>query len=1204
MRKILKKVNETGTLLVEAMAMLGLIAMVTPVLYKKASERTVELQDVNASAQMRALSTAIDGYLKDNFARITKGEKITDSAGHELDFSGFKNAAAGQVGPVSITHFGDYLPYGFLKADGSPRETKIFDDEYNVIIKLESDIQGGKVLSQTLTGFVTATPKIPDEIGSVRASRIASMIGSNGGYVTTEGTEQVAMGAQGIWSVPTSELGGGLVDNSFVVSSVQPISSQGLANEDVLHRKNEPDAADELNTMETDLFMGYTVGDTRNIRLVNQIIMHPNVDRMVKGADVASTREEDVPADTLDPAGFGNTLDKALYIAKGGGAYVEGALQAMNSLFTVKDDGIKYFATTNVEGPLDPDTGTKPIITKRADKPVFKVASDEMVYGDPGAGKAKLTVKSAGSMTFGTSAVPANGTTPAQPEGETLYADKDKFRAGDGHLNVFRDYTGGNEDFRWYTVIKKDDGVAKAHKGEYKEYVWTGDTPEPDAMNESFYALSVNGAAFVKDTLLTGKLKALDVDASTLRGGVAPEDFATAENDTDFYTVAKMDQDGGRFIVGTNEIPMMTISDTETTDNTGRVIPGGVSISTADALDGARGVDISAGSAYLVHYDDASRTYKVTDSPEDSIVRIGAEKGVNISTVDENGNMTNAPVSIQGQTLRVYKNDLGWQTVDMFSHQVNLMSNWLWNQYRYNADYFTDGKHEYYRGGYGPTSWGRVYMADSSFIIAGTSGNPIVDIIPSAQTLTSRFVGGLAIYDSNFDMRKSYDDGYKRYNHENNRSGYYGAAAAVYASTGIFQIRSPNATYTSQNDPVEYAINNYRSDKVQVFTVDSGKGVYQTDLVNNSNRLSKNGSVYIRRGSMALESNVDETNNRKLTNTIINAQYENGETDAVGYIAADRFISHYKPSDILSSSNIGNEGGYALGGGTKKYVPYDGYEVNPAYTSVMHDIKLTTRGGARLSDILPDFINKGIYVVDTTYDPNVTWTPNTVDIPTTEVGENAGNEVSPYAGFIPTPQCPPGYAKSITLTPAGWNMAVAGRAIPKGDGKLDIVPNLNINSYADVDPVTGERYIDPLEFQKSTWLRAMVLPYCGKFQEDSTGCTRENFGGWGAVLGFIYPAAHWTESLGVLDTDIGQDDVYWNLFPVHFRELEGYATVYCYFDRSSFNYDEVYNDYDQLKARGTGSTLGSVNSYKKDGDDATTYIDRLNDPKLKYYDPW
>ena len=38
MKKILGKFNETGTLLVEAMAMLGLIAMVTPVLYKKAAD--------------------------------------------------------------------------------------------------------------------------------------------------------------------------------------------------------------------------------------------------------------------------------------------------------------------------------------------------------------------------------------------------------------------------------------------------------------------------------------------------------------------------------------------------------------------------------------------------------------------------------------------------------------------------------------------------------------------------------------------------------------------------------------------------------------------------------------------------------------------------------------------------------------------------------------------------------------------------------------------------------------------------------------------------------------------------------------------------------------------------------------------------------------------------------------------------------------
>ena len=44
---MLKKLNsllgQKGSMMVEALAMLGLISMVTPVLYKKAAERTTEL---------------------------------------------------------------------------------------------------------------------------------------------------------------------------------------------------------------------------------------------------------------------------------------------------------------------------------------------------------------------------------------------------------------------------------------------------------------------------------------------------------------------------------------------------------------------------------------------------------------------------------------------------------------------------------------------------------------------------------------------------------------------------------------------------------------------------------------------------------------------------------------------------------------------------------------------------------------------------------------------------------------------------------------------------------------------------------------------------------------------------------------------------------------------------------------------------------
>ena len=71
-----KKQNQKGSLLIEAMAMLGLIAMVTPMLYRKAAERTNELQDINAAGQMRVLSNAVDTYLRDNYDKIVNNQQI------------------------------------------------------------------------------------------------------------------------------------------------------------------------------------------------------------------------------------------------------------------------------------------------------------------------------------------------------------------------------------------------------------------------------------------------------------------------------------------------------------------------------------------------------------------------------------------------------------------------------------------------------------------------------------------------------------------------------------------------------------------------------------------------------------------------------------------------------------------------------------------------------------------------------------------------------------------------------------------------------------------------------------------------------------------------------------------------------------------------------------------------------------------------
>ncbi len=75
----------------------------------------------------------------------------------------------------------------------------------------------------------------------------------------------------------------------------------------------------------------------------------------------------------------------------------------------------------------------------------------------------------------------------------------------------------------------------------------------------------------------------------------------------------------------------------------------------------------------------------------------------------------------------------------------------------------------------------------------------------------------------------------------------------------------------------------------------------------------------------------------------------------------------------------------------------DTYKVDPAYTSLMNDIRLTSRGGARLSEILPNYITKTI----TSYTFN-NGTAQTVGKPT----------------------CPGGYVRAIMVTPVSWSQYI------------------------------------------------------------------------------------------------------------------------------------------------------------------------------------
>lgn len=111
----------------------------------------------------------------------------------------------------------------------------------------------------------------------------------------------------------------------------------------------------------------------------------------------------------------------------------------------------------------------------------------------------------------------------------------------------------------------------------------------------------------------------------------------------------------------------------------------------------------------------------------------------------------------------------------------------------------------------------------------------------------------------------------------------------------------------------------------------------------------------------------------------------NGETGVV-YIHKGQIRTGQK---IEASQSASGETRETNSDGTAKY---DEYQLDPAYTSVMNDIKLASRGGARLSDILPNYVLKDIKYIA------------------------SGDTTSAWR--VDIPNCPTGYAPAVTVVPS------------------------------------------------------------------------------------------------------------------------------------------------------------------------------------------
>ncbi|MBE6444439.1 MAG: hypothetical protein E7019_00055 [Alphaproteobacteria bacterium] len=1035
MKNKINKISQYGSMMVEALAMLGLITMITPVLYKKAAERTTELQDINTASQMRTLSKALDDFIMDNYEEIS-----AEDEGEML---------------IAKEDIVPYLPYNF-----NVDKSKLFD-EFQFALRNDIVNAGTDKEHSAITGMVLAPSLGTGNLPMIRASKIASMVGANGGIVDkTKGTN--IQGVQGAWQANLEDFGfsDDAENGSLVVSSIHAVTSSGGGGSEAVVADNvlfrDASKGPEYNTMMTTLYM-----NNNDIDGVNSIT--------AKASEGGATGDEVV--------NIGPNLAVSGNVSAGADISAGGAL-------TVGTDA-------TITGALESGTAKVGEILKvglTGEDPVSiagatKIAGKTTIEGN-------VNVSGQGSFVGGVVADgAANETNPDGTEG-SAYSDDD------------------NSD---YSLVSVGNMLVQANA-----HVVGDVRVDADLIAENLFGYGVLGGGYIEDEDL------YNFTASSSSVAIQKPSFSVASD---------------RLGVSENESYMSYGGE------------GGARISAGDP-DGNVVAKMSAGNADLT----------VSD-------------GVITSTTVDADNNT-AEIKMQGAvtTLTNKSADESYVKEILTNPALTSLSTKL-NGKVGSSVYVT------------PVAIG---LSTNSYDGDNRIGGNTVSLATNGMTLAHEKTGTIA---SSVELTEG------------------NVSLTSKGKLGDLLVDTKNITV--DQDAILFNGEDF------VIAEDPSVPAEGSEYSNRTAgvRINRTGIIQLP-ASSGTRGNINRAD----------LGVDDGFQDVPGYIKLDRIIANQAYPAWLGS------GEYDTGASK----PYDAYQLNPAYTSVMHDIKLTTRGGARLSDILPDFINKGIYVLDNTYEEDkdrAEWNTYIVNVGNQITIKNGPDEcapndmdciASPWLGFVPAPQCPPGYSKVITINPIRWKMSEAfyiptgvtptATNIGKKFREYFVQRTNPLNAGFQLSNASGENHTHvatsgwPLTFQTNTWLNTTISGVYGSrgadnTAEDSTGTNQgRDFGfiGWHAIMGFLYNGSDYEEYLGAVGQNAAdfEDKIVWNLFPVYNQEMTAIANVYCYFERRSMSdpdweWNTNYVDnYDQI----SNFRLG----FERDND----YSDRLNDPALGYDEVW
>lgn len=1057
MKKNLKNnIAQKGGLMIEALAMLGLIAVVTPTMYKKSAERTLEVEDINTADTIRSYMGATEAYMAANYRKLIK--EMTENE------DGTPKEDPDTVREVNWSDIQSYMPYGFQN------DKSLYD--YSTP-KISIVLQG-----TNLTAFALFPAKAAGGLGQERTSRIASLIGANGGYTKAD---KSAHGIGGVWNLSSDDVKdvfGSNSNNEFsiVTASSNVINSTSGAgaveNTKYLQRTQENDGELWRNAMRTDLYMGggdpdADPDDSENTGNHNIL----NINSLIVGAekDMAHLGEEAV------------TGNNGLYLNPDGtnpNAYVGGTITALSDKvngdkFIVGKDasgkGYVYFGKTTYSKP-DGETKQYPFRIAESGKITTTGDIDLANANQSTVNKITTAIGSYGTTTDNIKINSTQASSLTNPHlvygevdksGEKPYASVSilseemlKMTTDNKEIDNGMEKVGGTHVMIEQTGFRGADNVAGKNS--------SNADIEPKYNNTQTFPVVVGSNMMVKGVMSAGQVDAQNLRTASITTG--------SENIDDANKWLRVDKDGIRIRDINEDITTRSASNPNEFTTTG--IYGEIKGETSDSSAG--NIMFRTGNTSKDAALQLKRTKTVTENgtPNPDVSYTGeAELSGGKVTVRDNligmkmqgrdiniGKYQNSTIDATADNTDPYRVLVGkGGNVDMIGTNLKVMDedehNILTvkgNTREELVDDFGDNVYNDYSTFAENDDVDYNITAHGDVLFSSKSAKTAPEIESYADDDTVHYVAiGPNDEKAGVNVVKS---------HEDNAGVDDNSQRVLFVD--LSKANADDNTYIDGSGSTDNL--KLTSDKIQneESTYDALTDKYEKDNLGTM----KSGMVYVRKGLVDI---VPDKNN-------VSTASELSANEGSGIIRASRFVANNinKDGELEKVPELINRNApkYKDGGNSGKVdfftlyngddaVRYDSYMVNPAYTSVMKDIKLTTRGGARLSDILPDFIAKGLYLANNTYDDTKqrmefklkNTVPLVLDdepeetnpLATTGAGKfSKNNWASPYSGLVPAPQCPPGYGRVITINPFRFEMAQAGQlALSSDSGYEDVSAN-------------------------------------------------------------------------------------------------------------------------------------------------------------------